>query len=491
MKKHLLFILKTLVITVLLTSVIGISGCRSGTTDDDNESTASPYSENSFDIRSLVASPAVVPDGNGGVLVIYAELEQEYEQVLHARRIDRSGNSVWDKVLGKGHSFIGDHLTLIDGGNGAVITYARVSPVDNSGPDETIFKISFEGNIVWQTTLPVNRSIEAITPDGSGGAIFSYRDSSQQDNCYIQKADSQGYLLWGEDELIIRRDNYQFQSIRLIRDDSGEAIITWHERGDDPVSRVCGQKVDPEGNFVWEGQSIIKKGKVLYTSDRISEGQQGEMTGDGSGGALLAWIENNRTPPVLFHVIAMRINSDGVSRWVSQAELGTEASETGYVAFPFVIRDGTEILLFWSNVNTIYARKLDESGEPLWLNNGIVVWQDQDALRLGNQVIKDGFGNVFVIWSCIEKDPSPEETKIGIQKLDFEGTSIWDAEGKPVETKDDTFSTLADAAADGEGGIFITWTSGPELGSSEDTYIQKINEDGSPAWEPDGIKLNR
>lgn len=492
MKRYLLFILKTLVMIVLLSSVIGVAGCRTKTTDEnDNESTSSPDPENSFDIRHLVAYPAMVPDGNGGALVIYAELEQEFEQVLHIRRIDRSGDSLWDKVLGKGHSFMGDHLTLIDGGNGAVITNARVSPVDNSGPDETIFKISFEGNIAWQTSLPVNRSIETITPDGSGGAIFSYRDSSQQDNCYIQKVDSQGHLLWGEDELLIRRDNYQFQSIRLISDDSGGAIITWHERGDDPVSRVCGQKVDADGDFVWEGQSRIKKGKVLYTTERISEGQQGEMTGDGSGGILLAWIENNRTPPVLFHVIAMQINSDGASGWVSQVELGAEVSTPGYVAFPFVIRDGTETLLFWSNVNTIYARKLDKSGESLWPNNGVVFWQDQDSLRLGNQVKNDGFGGIFLVWSYIENDLSPEETKIGIQKLDFEGTTIWDAEGKPVETMNNTFSTLADVAADGEGGIFITWTSGKEIGSAEDTYIQKITEDGSPAWEPGGIKLNR
>ena len=492
MKKNILFILKTLGMIVLLASVIGIASCRSKTTDIDAEPTGSPDSEHSFDIRHLVAYPASIPDGNGGALVIYSELEQEYEQVLHIRRIDRSGNPVWDKVLGKGYSFMGNHLTLIKDGNGGVITYARVSPIDNSEPGtETIFKISSNGDIVWQTSLRVNRSIETITPAGSGGAIFSYRDSRQQDNCYIQKIDSQGHLLWGEDELLIRRDNYQFQSIRLISDDSGGVIITWHERGDDPVSRVCGQKVDAIGNFVWEGQSRIKKGKVLYTTDRISEGQQGKMTGEGSGGVLMAWIENNWTPPIQYYETAIHIDSDGVAEWVSQAELSAEASASGYVAFPFVIRDGTETLLFWSNVNTIYARKLDESGEPLWPDNGIVVWQDQDSLRLGNLVIQDGFGGVFIIWSFIEKDPSPQGTKIGIQKLNPDGTIIWDTEGKPVETLDKTFSTLSEVSPDGEGGVFITWTSGPEMGTAEDTYIQKISEDGSPVWEPGGIKLNR
>ena len=105
MKKLLLFILKTLGMIVLLTSVIGVAGCRSDVLDEnDSESTSDPGSENSFSIRPRVAYPAAIPDGNGGALVIYAELEQGYEQVLHLRRIDQSGNPVWDKVLGKGHS---------------------------------------------------------------------------------------------------------------------------------------------------------------------------------------------------------------------------------------------------------------------------------------------------------------------------------------------------------------------------------------------------
>ncbi|MFC1946392.1 hypothetical protein ACFLXY_00575 [Chloroflexota bacterium] len=493
MEKHLHSIIKILVIIVLLTSVIGIASCRSEESSNNvSEKAPFPNTENATNLPRPIACPGTIPDGDGGALVIYAEFEQDNGQVIHVQRIDRSGELLWDKELGKGYSFMGDHLKLISDGNGGVITYSRVSPVDEPGwGDETIFRVSFEGNVVWRTSLPVNRRIETITPDGAGGAIFSYRDSGQQNNCYIQKVDSQGHLLWGEDELLLRRDNYQFRSVRLISDDSEGAIITWHERGDNPVSRVCAQRVDGNGTFLWEGQSRIKKGKVLYTTERITEGQQGEMIGDGSGGVLLAWIENNWTPPILYHVTAMHIDPDGISKWESHTELGTEVSTSGYVAFPFVIRDSTETFLFWSNVNTIYAQKLDESGEPLWPNNGIVVWQDPDSLRLSNQVVNDGFGGVFIVWSYIKKEPSPQGTKLGIQKLNLDGTIIWNSEGKPVETLEKTFSTLSDVSPDGEGGVFVTWTSGTEMGTTENTYIQKINEDGVPIWESGGIKLGR
>jgi len=493
MKKYLQFIVKTLVIVGLFLSFIGITGCRSETTDEKDITPGSyPDTENNINTLRSVAYPGVIEDGDGGALVIYAELTPGDEQVIHVSRIGRSGESMWDQVLGKGYSFMGDHLKLSSDGSGGVITYVAVSPVDDVEPPvETIFRINSNGDIVWRTSLPVNRSIKEMASDGSGGAIFSYRDSRQHNNCYIQRVDSQGHLLWGEDELLLRRDNYQFGSLRLISDGSGGAIITWHERGNESGSRVCAQRIDAGGNFLWEGQSLIKKGKVLYTTDRISEGQQGEMIGNDSGGVLLTWIESTGTPPELYDVTAMQIDSDGVLEWESHIELDTDVTISNYVAFPFIIRDDTETMLFWSDANTIYAQKLSASGEPLWPNNGIVVWRDQICLRLASQGTIDGSGGVFIAWSYIEKTTSPQGTKIGVQKLSFEGTTQWDTEGLLVETIENTFSTLADLVPDGEGGILITWTLGTEIGASEDSYIQKINGESVSVWEPGGIKLGR
>ena len=495
MKNYIFFIAKVLATAVLLSALISVTGCRDETTD---ESEAEPVTESNpeasigIDMVHSVAYPGVISDGTGGALVVYDELAPDNTHEMRIQRINQSGKSMWGKegiLLGEGFSFFGDYLKLVSDGSGGAITTAEIA--DENGPwVETIFRIDSQGDILWRTSLPVNRRIEEITADGMGGAIFCWRDSRQQDNCYIQKVNSQGRFSWDEEGVLLRRDNYQFGSLRLVSDGSGGAIIAWHELENDSGSRVCAQRVDADGNLLWEGESIIRKGKVLYTTSRITDGQQGKMISDGSGGAFLTWIESNRTSPELYEVIAIRVDSAGGLKWESHVKLDTGLSVSDYVAFPFIIGDGTgNVILFWSDVNTIYAQKLGTSGEPLWPNNGIVVWKNPANLRLASRVIGDDSGGAFIAWNYLENNTADPERKLRIQKLDSEGITIWDPEGISVDTAKDTFATLADLVPDGEGGVLITWTTGTEISVSQDSYVQKINGEGSPIWEEGGIRL--
>ena len=142
--KRLKLLTRYITIPGLLISIILISSCRSETGDSvENESVnLSDSAIYGLEAVRSVASPDVVSDGNGGAIVIYGELTADEYQEIHVQSINRAGETVWDRVLGKQHAFRNDQLTLISDGNGGAITYALVSPVDEvTPPSETIFRI--------------------------------------------------------------------------------------------------------------------------------------------------------------------------------------------------------------------------------------------------------------------------------------------------------------------------------------------------------------
>jgi len=172
----------------LLISIILTSSCLSETGDSvKNESV---YLSDSAiyglgAVRS-VASPNVVSNGKGGAIVIYGELTEDKYQEIHVQSINRAGEILWDRVLGKQHAFRSDQLALVSDGNSGVITYDLVSLVDEvTLPSETIFRIGTGGEIIWQAELPVNSSVEQICPDSSGNAFIAFSKSNQRGNRYL------------------------------------------------------------------------------------------------------------------------------------------------------------------------------------------------------------------------------------------------------------------------------------------------------------------
>ena len=68
-----------------------------------------------------------------------------------------------------------------------------------------------------------------------------------------------------------------------------------------------------------------------------------------------------------------------------------------------------------------------------------------------------------------------------------EGGIAWDSAGKPVCTASNTQENIR-MAADGSGGAIIVWE---DYRSGEaDIYAQKIDENGQPKWDPDGVAVS-
>ncbi|MBN2239106.1 MAG: hypothetical protein JW712_04980 [Dehalococcoidales bacterium] len=496
MKHYVHTFLGTIILFSLLT---GLSGCQQETTDNTTANTTMPESiiTTSFmDESASVAYPGVVSDGDGGAIVVYGELTPDDDQLIHIQRIDRSGKPLWGSVLGRARAFFDERLLLVSDANGGVLTYGRISvPGKIEPPDETILRVNSQGDIVWQTDLPVNCKVEQICADDSGNAFIAYTKTSQRNNLYIQRTGDNGTFFWEEPGILLRRNNVQFATTRLIADGSGGVIIMWNEL--DNGSRFCGQRVDTEGNFLWEGQSFIKKGKVFYTTSRVVDGQQIQLIPDGFSGALLNWIEYTAGES---NVKVMRVDNSGEPVWMSFFGVTDGSTGSDYVAFPFISRDESgDILLLWSDFNSLYAQKLDSSGYLQWPQPIVAIRNDPDMVRIAVQTVPDGSGKVIVSWGYAASE-SIQEKELRVYKIDSKGEILWSDE-IPVGTEEGIYAAPGSLASDGDSGTFLVWVTGPiapsmlssAIGggfySPRDSFIQKYSPAGVPLWEQGGIHL--
>ncbi|MFH1861620.1 MAG: T9SS type A sorting domain-containing protein, partial [bacterium] len=136
----------------------------------------------------------------------------------------------------------------------------------------------------------------------------------------------------------------------------------------------------------------------------------------------------------------------------------------------FVTGYGTYLV---SQFQDIFAQKFDTSGTLLWGLEGVVVC-DYPEPQSGVQVAPDGQGGAIFLWD--DNRYSVFDDIFG-QHLDASGNRLWDPDGVPIVVA--PFETyIADILADGEGGVFFTYTDG----AGYQPCLGRLNGDGQVLW---------
>ena len=428
-----------------------------------------------------------------------------------------------------------------------------------------------------------------VTGDGTGGAIAVYENikSGNQHDFYVQKISPEGHILWGEKGVLIgggHKEYDSFHDLHIVSDGSGGALVSWiarpssqqweyvsHVTSVDSEGNVRWQKevrgidhmisdgaggaiiatdysydeetlfiikIDPEGNFIWGGDGVVLHRPGYHNSL--------ELTGDGSGGAIVVWQESHYEPPPAEHIFAQRINSEGNLSWGQDGVLLYTTPEEVYAEEPKVISDGSGgAIAVWMQVPEgkiesgmpeallcdLCAQRVDAQGKVLWTDNGVPlgITKGGGALPCNHLVVSDDAGGAIVIWEDLRKGLM----SMYAQKIDAEGDIKWQPGGEEVcyiETSSSFWPRTA--VSDGSGGAIITfgiraqridaagktmwpgdgirfttggthamaydryggavigWGSGKSVFKSERSYVQRIDSEGKLLWGETGIRLN-
>jgi len=482
--------------------------------------------------------PASVSDGAGGAIIVWSHINTQRD--IFAQRIDGDGIPLWTLngvavCAASGEQL--DPAITSDGAGGAIIVWEDNRSTNTIIFAQ---RIDADGNPLWTADgIPIclveTRQINpSIVADGAGGAVIAcqdYRNGNVSD-VYAQRLDAGGDYMWGPGTLVSTvQGMWNKVNPRLVSDGTGGAffvwsatnidswpllhrarvddsgvvrwrayisgpfpagygspaitscpagaIIVWSEsREDESQSVIYAEKFDTSGAELWrypEWMWPLRHIKVATSPLSFSQGKS-QVIPDGSGGAIVTWIERGKTYDIYMkYIFARRLNADGDTLWAPYGNPAcTVFGEKGDVR---LVGDGSGgAVITWHDSRgsdaDIYAQSIDSNGIIKGPAEGIMVCSE-----VRDQIVPcitgNGAGGAIIAW---EDDRPDWFTDIYAHQVEYDGT---------VETELLSWSVSSDGAV-----VRIAWA----LSSIEEDASFKLrrkNLDDELFVELEGAVINR
>jgi hypothetical protein len=264
-------------------------------------------------------------------------------------------------------------------------------------------------------------------------------------------------------------------------DGSGGAIIAWMSATND----IHVQRIDADGNLQWGGAGKALTGDGNNYNPRIAT--------DMSGGAFVVWQKGSAGDGIY----VQQVNGAGDEQWSTGGEfiLMNNDELSGSHRNPRIVSDGRNgAIVVWEDSRTaestgfdIYAQRFhtDIDGEDIyyeeyWGATGQPICV-ASADQLNPQILSDSSGGAVFVW----QDQRLGKWKIMALRADVEtGNPIigggWSNDGNPVSFSDDKDHEKPQLISDGSGGAIITWQVGDD--GSGGIYAQRISMGADYPW---------
>ena len=264
----------------------------------------------------------------------------------------------------------------------------------------------------------------------------------------------------------------------LVTDGDGGAIIAWQDARNENRD-VFAQRVGANGEMLWRANGV----KVCNLP---SEQIWPTLVSDADGGAIIVFGDGRHGYQDIY---AQRIDGNGNPLWLAEGipVCVHTAIKTDMRAISNEKGDTIVVWEDWRNGNQdIYAQKISVDGHSMWEENGVPVYQGEGD-QYDPYLTADGEGGAIFVWW----DISTKDWDVFAQRLNKRGHAVWAAPAVPVCTATGHQSTPF-VVTDGAGGGFTVWLdyrNDPNLLSSADIYVQKINAAGRTLLQKNGIVL--
>ena len=249
-----------------------------------------------------------------------------------------------------------------------------------------------------------------------------------------------------------------------ISDGSGGAIIAWQEE-----EGIFVQHIDASGKTLWQDGGILVTEAGVKMDPYAPSRTSFSIIADGTGGAIITWDDRYKMPtdrndPAFFNPIPF--HSQRISSTGeflwNDTQLATGSAGLYGDNFPVVVADGTGGAIFAWNSYTTAYRAL---------HNDFLRLQKlfPDGTRLWGEEGK------LLVRSSPYRHVTEEEKAAGIK-----GTVI---RSYP------TYAGTHDIVSDDDGGVIVVWEEEGEHNSNR-VYAQRLNSDGTAAWNESVIAGN-
>ncbi|NQV18147.1 MAG: T9SS type A sorting domain-containing protein [Armatimonadetes bacterium] len=418
-------------------------------------------------------NPQAIATDNNEIIIAWHCVYSVNEKEVRIQKIDASGNKLW---ADEGVSVIVDSeidydIHIIEDQNGGAFVLWQ-DPYDFSqlkgmhvlsdGSLDSNWNPS--GNIIISYYSPSALFIEAL-PDVNGGFIISCVHGF--DLC-IQRIDSSGNLLWGDDGIILCEGTVYNDYVSVTSDNNGIFYFFWIDSRNSNTNVIYMQKVDIDGNILFEEDVLIytPAGNIskifsTYTSDdnlaicwKESDYNQQSlrtlkldtfgnplwdpviateneitfyndgMMPDGNGGYWLKWFCFGNYKE--FYV--QHINESGFITLTANGFLICE--ENGYRNNMAInLTSDNRAFLSWHDTrygtSSLYVQIVDEVGNLQFSENGLVVYEGSIGYCKDLRIIPNNDNPIF-IW--VDQNFYFDQ-RIFMQSLNADGSLVFDENG--------------------------------------------------------------
>lgn len=410
-------------------------------------------------------SPQLISDGSHGAIITWYDLRGGSGFDIYAQRVNSGGTALWGAngaPVCTASGSQGSPEIVSDGAGGAIIAFTD----DRGGI--TAQRMSSDGSMQWSTDgVPISSSSGAVpqlVSDSQGGAVITWQDyRSGNYDIYAQRVNASGVVQWTANGVAICTAANVQQYPQLVSDGSGGAIIVWEDFRSGAKLDIYAQRIDASGTTQWTAQGV-----GVCTATDNQDGPQ--LISDGSGGAIVTWQDYRSS---VYRVYAQRISSAGAAQW--SADGIRVCTEVFGQTSPQLTGDGSGgAIIAWQDSRSaegVYAQRVSSAGALQWGNYGRAICTATNYQQ-SPQLVADGSGGAIITWQDLRGGMYDVYT----QKVNASGTAQWMADGVPVSTAVNG-QLAAQIASDGSAGAIITWEDART--GTRDIYASHITSAGA------------
>jgi FlgD Ig-like domain len=303
----------------------------------------------------------LIGDGGGGAIFAWYSNTDIYVQ-----RIDAGGSALWN-ANGLGLCVKAgrqqEPVLTTDGVGGAIVAWSDTLTV--TGYDIYARRVTSAGSAQWISTgvaictAPSHQLEPLIVDDGVGGAIVAWRDhrGGIPSDIYMQRINGLGIVQWAPNGAVLSAEAGWQAAAELLR--QGDYILSVWGDSRNGSSELYAQRIELSGTLAWDSSGIPI---CSAAGDRYEP----EMTGDGQGGAIVAWTDSRDT---MFDVYAQRFDENGQVKWIEDG--APVCTADWHQHFSSIASDGSGgAMVTWSDDRSgidpdVYAQHLGPEGPTL------------------------------------------------------------------------------------------------------------------------------
>lgn len=414
---------------------------------------------------------------------------------IYAQKVDASGNSLWTEggtpiALSEGRQE--DPLAVPDGQGGVYIIWKDYRTEPEKG-DVYGQHVLSDGSLAWDTdgvplsNLTGGQDALNLCVDGLGGAFAIWVDHSESSGVYGQiyatRISFDGTILAPGVGIPVVTNVGGHATISLEYGGDGHAVMVWNDTRIAEELDLYMQRMDATCTPQW---STPEEGGIPLSNITGVDEIAPKVTHVSGDTMVVVW-EDFRVNPTSGDVYIQYL--DGGGNFLLDPSGVALCDHTSKQSKPRVKADAGSAYVVWTDFRAhpewgdIYVQRFTLSNGVEWQDDGIPV---STAIRKQKQprLTTDGQGGVYVVWMDERNAPHPEED-IFLQHYTSDGTASFAENGLSI-SEEANLQEGPIVRKDQQGGSFVIWSDWRE--GSPGLYVQHVTPDQGISFEANGVE---